>query len=747
MQQEWASTSAAVDSLARVAAQAEALSEQGRARPTALTPQQLRRLSKLVEAELLADEQQLREVPLGELPLGVDDQARQRGRHKVLDINVDLALYYAKVALRSRQYERARALYVRCIEWNPRNGRGWLGLAKLLERFGHIAQARAVFREGIRLASVGETEDDGAAEAESEASASISDDDGGTVERVSVNGSEGKGGGGEVTGAVRQTIRKRSALFGASRNARNPFLLQAWAVMEEAAGDVPLARRLLLQGTRDTPYHAPSWVSLAVLEHRQGNDDAAWAHIEQAVAVDPHSYYAWCVHGTIAWRSRQAYAEARASFERSIQINPRNSATYHALGCMEAWALHNPQRARELFDLALQRANPRCRYVMLSWARLEWECFGDLNAARALYARGTQTHPEDAAIWQSWALMEARRGGDMRLARKLFEAGIRADPHHLPVWQAWALVEADESRGGMGMVRARQLFQEGVWAAPDSPDVAAVWHAWASMELVRARDLDRARECCRMGLEAVESALQQGQPTSNAGTSADALRWTPPTGSASSASAHSSSSSSSSSPSAPHHRKNLAVEGDEAQSLQWTRSGSPYQPRKRLRMQPGKRRGVRVYNWQAAVPPLLSLWAQIEAVAGDMARARELFERALDADPANAIVWQAYESAERDLGGADGMARAETVQRRKAMALNIIQRSRRRPHPTSLGDTAATDTPATAAGWAMQVGGPQAGDFAQTGTWVEYHELARLTREEIARWRAPQEPGRQNEQE
>jgi tetratricopeptide (TPR) repeat protein len=274
--------------------------------------------------------------------------------------------------------------------------------------------------------------------------------------------------------------------------------------MEESAGNVDRARKLLRSALRAAPHHVASLVAFAMLEHRQGNDEAALLYVSEANKVDPENYYALHVRGLIEWRAFRRYEVARRAFEKSLALNPSNSVTYHAYACMEAWALGNVQRARELFDTALKKGNPRNRFILQSWALLEAEKADDLQAARALFAKGTQAHPRDAAIWQSWALVEARRAKDVEKARKLFAAALHADPQHLAAWQAWAMLEADASRGGSGIEEARKLFQRAVWAAPDSPDIGRVWHAWATAEFTYARDLERARRCCQLGLEAEE---------------------------------------------------------------------------------------------------------------------------------------------------------------------------------------------------------------------------------------------------
>jgi tetratricopeptide (TPR) repeat protein len=675
------------------------------------TKEELTRLSQLVRAELLIDEQK---------PLELLEQAQLLsnanfpGQGKPIQVNVDLGLFRARRAAQRGRLDQARFWYLRCLEWNVREGRAWLGLARLAERVNNIALARRFFRYGVRCADATTAVSSQAHEFTDPDTPRTSDGSGLTHDSTETSS--------ELLGKSHKTSSR------SSQPGVNVHLLQAWAVMEESVGDIDRARRLLRSAVRAAPSHTASWVAFAMLEYRQGNDGMALERIMEANRSDPQNYFAWHVRGIIEWRAFRRYELARQAFEKSLALNPSNSATYHAYACMECWALNNVRRARELFDIALREANPRNRFVLQSWALMEAEKAKDLKAARALFAKGTQAHPRDAALWQSWALVEARRARDLQTARKLFTAALHADPQHLATWQAWAMVEADTANGGDGMDLARRLFQRGIWASPESPDIGRIWHAWATAEFVYAQDLDRARRCCQLGLEADERSQGQyggGDLDDKEGIWRGEVSAFGNIGSETSL-------------------QNFMVETEGIQDLPVSASRSSYLQRQRQRTRSGVAQMLqRGSDRIRATPMLYALLGQIEALSGDLAASRACFEKAVALDPGNANFWQAYESVERDYG--DGVSAACIVNQRGLIAMGLLEKSKARIRQVTSANLAQS-TNVSAGGKPteerllaaneiqIQLSEPQAGDYASTGTWIEFQDLLRLTHLEMTRW-------------
>lgn len=114
--------------------------------------------------------------------------------------------------------------------------------------------------------------------------------------------------------------------------------------------------------------------------------------------------------------------------------------------------------------------------ILRSWAFMEAQ-HGDSDIARRLFSRAVreaQSPDMEAAAWNAWAVMEQRKGR-ISIARKCFVNGIRADPSHAPLCQAFAMFEA---KHGLRR-RARQLFARGVQLNRHSH---RTWVAWANFE-------------------------------------------------------------------------------------------------------------------------------------------------------------------------------------------------------------------------------------------------------------------------
>jgi len=284
----------------------------------------------------------------------------------------------------------------------------------------------------------------------------------------------------------------------------NSHVWQAWATLEERAGNPAKARTLFDAATVADPAHAAAWHGWGMLEKRAGDPGRArdlWVKGVRLAKKDPAYAEAGPnphLHQSLAVLAAEAgfMEEARAWFAEAVsgRDGAKSAAVWHT------WALAEvrggePAAARYLFARGLE-ANPRSRYVHLSWALWEAGC-GETANARRLLARGHALNRRDPAILQAWALLEARQG-DADGARDLLARAAALEPRHLPVWQAWALLEARTGNAE----RARELFRSGVAACPDaSAAVAPLWQAWGTVE-AKAGDLPAARALFRAALRA-----------------------------------------------------------------------------------------------------------------------------------------------------------------------------------------------------------------------------------------------------
>lgn len=132
----------------------------------------------------------------------------------------------------------------------------------------------------------------------------------------------------------REDEAERVLLEGLRWDGQNAFLLQAYGRLQEQRGRQDEALELYGRAVRARPQHAASWVACGLLLQKRRQGGAAEACLKVACTVAPTSYYVWQVVGQ--WhKKRGELSLARAAFRRSLQLNSKNAATYHAWGVLE----------------------------------------------------------------------------------------------------------------------------------------------------------------------------------------------------------------------------------------------------------------------------------------------------------------------------------------------------------------------------------------------------------------------------
>ena len=156
---------------------------------------------------------------------------------------------------------------------------------------------------------------------------------------------------------------------GLSYDARNPFLLQAYAVYLEKCGKITIAIELLIKSVKYRPDHAASWVALARLHQRSSRHEDAQYCYASAVEHSPSSYVA-----------------------------------YQAWGVLES-ELGNINKARELFKQAIL-ISKECSHAYQAWATLEKrqgrldEAIRILNISLSIFPESTRTRVTYADVLQ-----------------------------------------------------------------------------------------------------------------------------------------------------------------------------------------------------------------------------------------------------------------------------------------------------------------------------------------------------------
>ncbi|KAL2631794.1 hypothetical protein R1flu_016480 [Riccia fluitans] len=271
----------------------------------------------------------------------------------------------------------------------------------------------------------------------------------------------------------------------------NPYIWQAWAVLEERSGNIARARKLFDAATVADKKHAAGWHGWAKLELRAGNVKRASSLLNKGLKFCGPNEYLFQTLALIESRAGRL-EEARSLLARATQHNPKSAASWLA------WALMESQNglqdtARRLFQKGIV-ASPKNRYVWQAWALFEARQ-GNKDRARELFQRGHELNPRDAVLLQAFALFEYQCGRP-GVARDYFRRALVCDPTHQPVWIAWGWMEWKQ--GNISV--ARELYQGAIQADSRSMDAARAFQAWGVLE-DREGDTGLARELFKCALK------------------------------------------------------------------------------------------------------------------------------------------------------------------------------------------------------------------------------------------------------
>ncbi|KAK6930278.1 hypothetical protein RJ641_004372 [Dillenia turbinata] len=361
---------------------------------------------------------------------------------KPLTINLDLALYRAKVLGRNFQYEEAEKILRKCIDVWPEDGRAYVALGKLLSRQSKMVEARGVYEKGCQ-ATQGENPYIWQCWA--------------VLENKMGN------------------VRRARELFDAATVAdkRHIAAWHGWAVLELKQGNFKKARHLLGKGLKFCGGNEYVYQTLALLEARANRYEQARYLFKQATKCNPRSCASW-----LAWAQLEMQQEnncaASQLFEKAVQASPKNRFAWHIWGVFET-NVGNVDMGRKLLKIG-HALNPRDPVLLQSLALLEYK-YSTANLARKLFKRASELDPKHQPVWMAWGWMEWKEG-NLATARELYQKALSIDSttesaaHCL---QAWGVLE---HRVG-NLSAARRLFRSSLNVNSQS---YVTWMTWASLE-------------------------------------------------------------------------------------------------------------------------------------------------------------------------------------------------------------------------------------------------------------------------
>lgn len=357
-------------------------------------------------------------------------------------VNLDLALYRAKILVRNYQYEEAEEILKKCISYWPEDGRPYVALGKAFSKQSRMNEARTVYEKGCQ-ATQGENSYIWQCWA-------------------------------VLENKIGNTRRARE-LFDAATVAdkRHIAAWHGWAVLEMQQGNIKKARNLLGKGLKYCGGNEYIYQTLALLEVRAKRYEQAQYLFRKAIKCNPKSCASW-----LAWAQLEAQQEnnpaARRLFEKAVHASPKNRFTWHVWGVFEA-NLGNVDLARKLLKVG-HAVNPRDPVLLQSLALLEYR-YSTANLARVLFRRASELDPRHQPVWIAWGWMEWKEG-NLGTARELYQKSLSIDCNSessARCLQAWGVLE---QRVG-NLSAARRLFRSSLNINSQS---YVTWMTWASLE-------------------------------------------------------------------------------------------------------------------------------------------------------------------------------------------------------------------------------------------------------------------------
>ncbi|KGN57167.1 protein high chlorophyll fluorescent 107 isoform X1 [Cucumis sativus] len=379
-----------------------------------------------------------KKMPIFEPENRVDSSALERP----LIINLDLALYRAKMLARNFQYDEAQQVLQKCINKWPEDGRAYVALGKMLGKQMKAAEAKAVYERGCQ-ATQGENSYIWQCWA--------------------------------VLESRMGNIRKARELFDAATVANKKHIAawHGWAVLELKQGNIKKARNLLAKGLKYCGGNEYIYQTLALLEAKSNRYEQARYLFKQATKCNPKSCASW-----LAWAQLEMQLEnnllARELFEKAIQASPKNRFAWHIWGLFEA-NTGNIEKGMKLLKIG-HVLNPRDPVLLQSLGLLEYKN-SSASLARVLFRRASELDPKHQPVWIAWGWMEWKEGNIVK-ARELYQRALLIDSDSESAarcLQAWGVLE---QRVG-NLSAARRLYRSSLNINSQS---YVTWMTWAALE-------------------------------------------------------------------------------------------------------------------------------------------------------------------------------------------------------------------------------------------------------------------------
>lgn len=262
-----------------------------------------------------------------------------------------------------------------------------------------------------------------------------------------------------------------------------------YAKLELAAGNIGLARNILVEGLKDV--------------QRQEGVKMETNHQRNRAVFLVHTL------GMLELKSGQI-VNAKDVFDHGIE-NYGNSSQLLLGAALCDVKLGKQDTARQFFKRAIA-ADRRHAHAWHAWGLMELRA-GQFRVAKLLFENGLRNSPFHGPLWHAYAFMESKTG-NISQARILFAAGVAKCPNHIPLYHMWALLELRQGH----ISSAKKLIGEGLTR---DKTLGTGWLIAARIEetlgnhglvkLILARGLECAPNCPELYCALADIFLKKGK--------------------------------------------------------------------------------------------------------------------------------------------------------------------------------------------------------------------------------------------
>jgi pre-mRNA-processing factor 6 len=201
---------------------------------------------------------------------------------------------------------------------------------------------------------------------------------------------------------------------------------------------VDTARSLLLHAVSTHSDNESLWLEVATFEATHGDLTLMQAVLSKAVERCPQTEVLWLQAAKLA-RDQGSVDTARAILDRAFQANPRSEEIWLAAAKVEFDA-GEVTRARALLTRAREVAGAGTPRVWMRSAKYARVC-GDSTAERALLDGGVKRYPREWKLWLMLAQHHAHAHADAAATRIAYKAGAQHCPDEPRLWVEYVRFE------------------------------------------------------------------------------------------------------------------------------------------------------------------------------------------------------------------------------------------------------------------------------------------------------------------